>query len=969
MKTYKFIYFLLVIVWVGASGQELALTPSNPSVGGMIQYESNPADLSTGTPDVSIPLYKMPTRSKDIGIAIGINYHPSTVISYDSLSGNCGRGWTLRVGGSISRDRSATLVNDSIANQKGLYYFNFMQYSGKFKVSQTGNIWEADISENRGINMKVQVNASPLTGMISSFWIFDDKGIVYVFTKTDRFTYRDAIYNPMFAPGYTDDFSISQKAAYHLDKIINPDGNTLAEFNYQSYPVSEDGRPGNQQQLKSISVKGHGDILLNHSENGIANQVRYQSIEVKDVHSNVVRRFEFHYSFLSYIGYLSEVVEGDAALNKVLKHSFFYKHNIPYPTNQMIDIDNWGYYNLSDVSAFDYKQRLYDTRVASSAMCMKNVLEKMVLPTGGCVVYQYEPNSYAAIDGKPIDGVFNNVTHVYDEIPDYFTTLNTNNIHNFDFTAAGGVDFHGTESAIGYTVANGNGMYFFKLYAQPDEGQLSGTPMLYYRLGQVGTPTREFGGKHNAENGSKGPGFTLTNGVDYQISISSNFDAAPKGSVTIFKMNPVNNPFKEHRGNGIRIKKIGYFDNGNVRQDYFDVISSDIPSRVISYTYNFHDRPNRSSGSISDLKTIREYDRRNPKAYNTPSKLNQPVRYKNVTVTDSNNPGKVVYEFTSPIDKPRNGEDFMRYSFGKTNSVIVYNAVGDTIKRTDYAYTNHQTFSVEPHTELDGTGYTEGWSEVKTLKEKMFYSGGSSVQEQHDYEYGFNRRVAVDTKKTSSTNDSLVTKYFYHIDAPLMNNRIGNIDRVETYRNAELLTTSKINYSKNWAAIDEDDIFGLPNPAVLPASDSISKGDQAGRIRIRYNKYDAYSHPLEVQQENGLKTVLLWGYDHTQIVAKLENIDYNSVPKTLIDAIRTASDTGTESDLIDAFNSLRASSAVAAARITTYTYIPLVGLSKVTDINNFTTSYQYDTLGRLISVKDNDGKLLSENDYHYKTQN
>jgi uncharacterized protein RhaS with RHS repeats len=53
--------------------------------------------------------------------------------------------------------------------------------------------------------------------------------------------------------------------------------------------------------------------------------------------------------------------------------------------------------------------------------------------------------------------------------------------------------------------------------------------------------------------------------------------------------------------------------------------------------------------------------------------------------------------------------------------------------------------------------------------------------------------------------------------------------------------------------------------------------------------------------------------------------------------------------------------------VTTYTYKPLVGISSVTDSKGLTTYYQYDTFNRLEVVKDSNGKILSQNQYHYKT--
>lgn len=53
------------------------------------------------------------------------------------------------------------------------------------------------------------------------------------------------------------------------------------------------------------------------------------------------------------------------------------------------------------------------------------------------------------------------------------------------------------------------------------------------------------------------------------------------------------------------------------------------------------------------------------------------------------------------------------------------------------------------------------------------------------------------------------------------------------------------------------------------------------------------------------------------------------------------------------------------AQITTYTYLPGIGISTITDTNNNTSSYEYDDFGRLSYIKDSDGKITDQYDYHY----
>ena len=169
---------------------------------------------------------------------------------------------------------------------------------------------------------------------------------------------------------------------------------------------------------------------------------------------------------------------------------------------------------------------------------------------------------------------------------------------------------------------------------------------------------------------------------------------------------------------------------------------------------------------------------------------------------------------------------------------------------------------------------------------------------------------------------------------------------------------SKIDYANNWGT----------NVSFLPKEIKTKKANQPLETKIKFNNYDTFGNALEVQQENGMFISYIYAYNHTLPVAKIENMAYSSIPPVLITAIQNATDTGTysEANLKTALDNLRNHASLSNAMVSTYIHKPLIGISSVTDPKGDTQTYHYDSFNRLQFVKDKNGNILSENQYHYR---
>ena len=174
---------------------------------------------------------------------------------------------------------------------------------------------------------------------------------------------------------------------------------------------------------------------------------------------------------------------------------------------------------------------------------------------------------------------------------------------------------------------------------------------------------------------------------------------------------------------------------------------------------------------------------------------------------------------------------------------------------------------------------------------------------------------------------------------------------------------TKINYVKNAAT----------NNLILPVS-VLSQNLQTTTMEteVTYNQYDSKGNLQQYTTKEGVSTAIIWGYNNTQPIAKVEGATYAQVSPYITDIV-SASDADAsaapgndENALLNMLNTFRKRGELSNFQITTYTYDPLIGVRTITPSSGIREYYNYDTAHRLKEVKDINGNILKSYEYHYK---
>ncbi len=253
------------------------------------------------------------------------------------------------------------------------------------------------------------------------------------------------------------------------------------------------------------------------------------------------------------------------------------------------------------------------------------------------------------------------------------------------------------------------------------------------------------------------------------------------------------------------------------------------------------------------------------------------------------------------------------------------------------------------------------------------YKDYTHLTEKTLYNYNFRNLVS---KTTNEFSNLTKTETTYSYADEKLNQKLIDANMI----GIPLITEAKENgktISKTETVYPDQNNYPTTQAGNLLVPLSVKSQDIITGSLLTEATYDQYDSKGNIQQyttKSGVSVAIVWGYNNTQPIAKIEGAKYADISgyvSTIISKSDVDNAQGTdisEQDLVDTLDLFRTTTQLANYQITTYTYDPLVGVRSITPPTGIRQIYIYDTANRLKEVREHNqtGSLLKEYEYHYK---
>ena len=825
--------------------------------------------------------------------------------------------------------KPVSIVPDGVPGNR-LDYFDITDERGNMyrfgKSIATGQEAKEKIYDRSGSSVSTGYTAWYLTEIISA----NKKDTIYF--EYDDITYNTKTIFQKYFPTYSKTMSrtsVDNTGDFTESVTVSPG------FNDQRF---------NQKKLTKISFKkGHVDFVyntLNYPDhmldrievfrNGLGTPFKTIRFSQTKYH-NIADRLNWYK--------LDEVGFYDANDVKENQYAFEYKTGVfpkverepssnadNYISGNTLAVDFWGYYNGANSnqdlipkefswlvlrgSSSNFEMFGSANRTPNPSFSEVGSLEKIIFPTGGERIFEYEGNigSY----GNPVGGLrVKSITNkTYGKITkrsfDYANSgiskaLDADYFKSSTYIRDGGTPEGGASSTKNLSVSSGSSINIF----------ISGKPVVYTKVVEYdGDPTINNGWiEHLFDTSILEPNPILY----FRQLIIPGFSGRPSDLVPVFYDNAI------------------VFGDVYERETNFFTTQGDI-IKTVKNNYAHETAQNVKGFIASQLITAREQTADKSGYYNF---YNYDIRQLKQKLAST----ETIDKLGGTIDPLTRAE----YTYNDDLLVIEQKSKGSdgltTISKTTYPdeVTSTSSLGYDPLTTLEYDG-------IKRLK---------NPENQADGLHRISEPVQVETY--IDTNNDGIADANELLGVQRTNYNDWGDDNVLPI-NVQTLKSSTGSLEDRIMYHDYDDNGNLLE---------VSKADGTSIIYVwGYNK----EYPI-AQIENA---TYMTGEPNTVTSAQQNLIDIavnlsNTENDRTVDTIANGSKTyvGDEGNLREALANLR-SSLPNGTLMTTYTYDPLVGITSMTDPRGYTIYYKYDSFSRLKEVRDDDNNLVTDYIYNYK---
>jgi len=991
--------------------------PVSPNAASLGNYGLYPVNKNLGKVAVNIPIYDLSFKS--LSVPIGISYNTSG-IRLNDIASWVGLGWTLNAGGAIIRntkglpDLSFTSEITDLSDpdftstnythmqyackawedtEPDQYVINALGITGSFYLDQNNN-HEVEF-EDASIAIQInpidddEIHATLPDGRLLIFGIGSDDSDATELTDSNlegSYTTSDFIttwyLTELISSNRMDTVSFTYKE-------VGTGGMLLEYAKPESERVTVDGNSpyaievNPQWQLSSTERKyldqiiysnGYIEFETSANRDDLEDDFQLDAIKVYEVDDNgfdqLIDEYHFVYDYYLRSGgnypdeYSTNVYfdndQQENSREKSLRLLEMYRgsttgtkhiHQFSYNSTQLkrrctTAQDYWGYINgnyntlipqttvsIRDSWSTENETLGNGTRTVSESLMKAGVLERVIYPTGGYSEFEYEANRTSSSDlvgGLRIKSISN-----YD---DAMATYPANK-KTFTYELPNLIQPLGNKSYEREYIVNSQDTHVLLSSSPHFNNNLGGEPVIEY--GKV--TEFEYSEAEDEYNGKT---------ISYYQNITN--DQVLYGAV------------------GFNLLQ---HDDYEITSDLINSLLTEVASGLIDK--NYFETKSWKRGKLTKEETF--------KMSGSSYVMIKSVEHDYETIETDTIFNNYVY---SPWESPYATWDVANpYTVNGDHSSIQYSYyVGETILGKKVL---EQTVVKD---------YNQNGLNPLTTTTEYFYDNDTHLQltRTHTFDSKGERIISLtrypdDVATTSTlTGGDISAAELYEINKMKWegtDSQIGKSIQTEVYRDydddeiadaGELLSVQRTMYD-DWGT------SGVQPESISSLKGAVSPSNQLEE-RVEFHGYDDDGNPDEVSRSDDIHTSYIWGYRNQYPIVKADNVAQSYLESATAAAINSLTgysggmadmdellwdiegfSLSSQRDKWESFNSsLRSHISVADASITTYTYLPPIGLSSETDPNGNTTYYDYDDFNRLEKVRDKDNVQVQSYEYNYK---